>query len=217
MTSFSTARQNMVDCQVRPSDVTDIAVIEAMLNVPREDFVPAHQRAMAYLDLDLPVSATRRLLPPAVVARLLQAATIEPGSSVLVVGCATGYDAAVVSRLAGRVTATEADPALAAQARANLDRFGLTNIPVIDAAMADGAPAAGPYDGILLGGATEIAPERLYRQLAPGGRLVGVFESPEGSRAMIVTRSGDDFGHRTLFDIKVAVLPGLTRAPEFVF
>ena len=121
MPDFSTARQKMVDGQVRPSDVTDIRIIDAMLAVPREAFVPEHQRALAYLDLDLEVSegasAKRFLIKPAVIAKMLQAAEITDADNVLVVGCATGYSAAVVAKLAGRVTATESDPALAAQAR----------------------------------------------------------------------------------------------------
>src|SRR5581483_1840407 len=111
MTDFSTARQKMVDCQVRPSDVTDLRIIDAMLEVPREAFVPENRRAMAYLDLDLDVSETgstkRYLIKPAVLARMLQAAEIKETDNVLVVGCAAGYAAAVVSKFAARVTATE--------------------------------------------------------------------------------------------------------------
>src|SRR5260221_14375661 len=107
MSDFSTARQNMVDCQVRPSDVTDLRIIDAMLAVPREVFVPERQRALAYLDLDLDVSeggsARRFLIKPAVVAKMLQAADIKSTDSVLVAGCATGYNAALVAKLAGQV------------------------------------------------------------------------------------------------------------------
>src|SRR5208282_3245571 len=114
MSGFSSARQKMVDGQVRPTDVTDIRIIEAMLAVPREAFVPERQRAMAYLDLDLDVSdgasAKRFLIKPMVTAKLLQAAEIKDTDNVLVAGCATGYLAALVARLAGRVTATESDP-----------------------------------------------------------------------------------------------------------
>ena len=121
MSGFSTARQKMVDGQVRPSDVTDIRIIDAMLAVPREAFVPENQRALAYLDLDLDVSeggsARRFLIKPAVMAKMLQAAEIKETDRVLVVGCATGYAAAVVAKFAGQVTATEGDPALAAKAR----------------------------------------------------------------------------------------------------
>jgi protein-L-isoaspartate(D-aspartate) O-methyltransferase len=217
MTSFSIARRKMVDSQVRPSDVTDLAVIEAMLDVPRESFVPQGQRELAYLDLELPVTPTRRLMQPMIIGRLLQAADIKRESSVLIVGCATGYTTALVAQLASKVTATESDLSLAEQARINLARSGLELVVVVIAEAAQGASGNGPYDVIFLDGATEIAPENLYRQLKPGGRLVGIFISATGSHATIVTRSADDFGHRTLFDATAPVLPGLVKTQEFVF
>jgi protein-L-isoaspartate(D-aspartate) O-methyltransferase len=218
---FSTARQKMVDGQVRPSDVTDNRIIDAMLEVPREAFVPENQRALAYLDLDLDVSdgaaAKRFLIKPAVTAKMLQAAEIGDNDHVLVVGCASGYVAALVAKLAGRVTATESDPALAARARDALAGLGLGQVTVGAAAAADGNEANAPYDVIVLNGATEITPERLYAQLKDGGRLVGVFAQTRPPRATIVTRSHGDFGHRALFDAAVPVLPGLERLPAFVF
>jgi protein-L-isoaspartate(D-aspartate) O-methyltransferase len=219
MSGFSTARQKMVDGQVRPSDVTDSRIIDAMLAVPRETFVPESQRAMAYLDLDLDVSggaATKRyLIKPVVTAKMLQAAEIGEADNVLVVGCATGYSAAVTARLAGRVTATESDSALAAKAGDLL--AGLANVTVHAAAAAEGYPANAPYDVIVLDGATEVRPDRLYAQLKEGGRLVGVFAMSQPPRATIVTHSHGDFGDRALFDAVVPVLPGLERLPAFVF
>ncbi len=222
MSDFSSARQKMVDGQVRPSDVTDLRIIEAMLAVPRELFVPARQRALAYLDLDLDVSeggSNRRfLIKPAVVAKMLQAAGIGEGDSVLVAGCATGYAAALVAKLTtGPVTATEADPALAAKAREVLAGLGLAGVTVRPAEVAAGEPANAPYDVIVLDGATEIVPDRLYAQLKEGGRLVGVFAMTRPARAMIVTHSHGDFGNRALFDAAAPVLPGLERPPAFVF
>jgi protein-L-isoaspartate(D-aspartate) O-methyltransferase len=221
MSGFSTARQNMVDCQVRPSDVTDVPIIDAMLDVPREAFVPQNQRALAYLDLDLDVSdgasVKRFLIKPAVLARMLQAAEIKATDTVLVVGSATGYAAAVVAKIAGQVTATESDSSLAAKAGTALAGLGLGAVTVRVAAAADGDQAAAPYDVIVLNGATEIIPEGLFRQLKPGGRLVGVFATTLPPRATIVTHSHDDFGHRALFDAVAPVLPGLERVPAFVF
>ena len=221
MSGFSTARQNMVDCQVRPSDVTDVAIIDTMLDVPREAFVPQNQRALAYLDLDLDVSegaaVKRFLIKPAVMARMLQAAEIKATDTVLVVGCATGYAAAVVAKIAGQVTATESDPSLVAKAGTALAGLGLGTVAVRRAAAADGDSTAAPYDVIVLNGATEIIPEGLFRQLKPGGRLVGVFAATLPPRATIVTHSHDDFGHRALFDAVAPVLPGLERVPSFVF
>ena len=221
MSGFSTARQKMVDGQVRPSDVTDIRILDAMLAVPREAFVPENKRALAYLDLDLDVSeggsAKRFLIKPVVLAKMLQAAEIKETDRVLVVGCATGYAAAVIARFAAQVTATESDPALAAKAKGILAELGCGNVTVRTAAAAEGDPANAPYDVIVLNGATEIVPERLYGQLRDGGRLVGVFATSQPPRATIVTRSHGDFGHRTLFDAAAPVLPGLERFPAFVF
>ncbi len=221
MSGFSTARQKMVDCQVRPSDVTDSRIIDAMLDVPREAFVPQNQRALAYLDLDLDVSdkasVKRFLIKSAVTARMLQAAQIKDGDRVLVVGCATGYIAAVVAKFAKQVTATESEPSLVTEANNVLAELGLGNVTVRNSDAAEGDPAAAPYDVIVLNGATEVVPEGLYRQLREGGRLVGVFATTQPPRAAIVTHSHDDFGIRPLFDATAPVLPGLERRPAFVF
>jgi protein-L-isoaspartate(D-aspartate) O-methyltransferase len=221
MSGFSTARQKMVDGQVRPSDVTDLRIIDAMLALPREAFVPQTQRALAYLDVDLDVSesgsAKRFLIKPVVTAKMLQAAAIKAADNVLVVGCATGYTAAVAASLAARVTATESDPVLAARAKDVLLQLGIGNVKIEVGAAAEGDLASAPYDVIVLDGATEITPDRLYRQLKDGGRLVGVFAMTQPARAAIVTRSPGDFGNRALFDAAVPVLPGLERIPAFVF
>ncbi len=221
MSAFATARQKMVDGQVRPNDVTDIRILDAMLAVPREAFVPQNQRALAYLDLDLDISeggaAKRFLIKPQVLAKMLQAAEIKETDKVLVAGSVPGYAAAVVARLAGQVVATEGDRAQVKKANEVLAGLGLANVTFKPDAAADGDPANAPYDVIVLDGATEITPERLYGQLKNGGRLVGVFAITRPPRAMIVTQSHDDFGNRALFDASVPVLPGLERLPAFVF
>jgi protein-L-isoaspartate(D-aspartate) O-methyltransferase len=221
MSGFATARQKMVDGQVRTNDVTDRRILDAMLMVPREAFVPASRQALAYLDLDLDVaeggSAKRFLIKPALTARLLQAAEIGEADRVLVVGCATGYLAALAARLATQVTATESDSALAAKAKDTLSTLGFANVPCKAAACAEGDPAAAPYDVIILNGATEVTPNALLEQLKEGGRLVGVSAETTPPRAMMLTRSHGEFGHRALFDAAAPVLPGLEQAPAFVF
>jgi len=221
MSEFSTARQKMVDGQVRPSDVTDLRILDAMLAVPREEFVPAAQRPIAYLDLDIEVggagTAKRYLIKPAVLAKMLQAAAIAETDRVLVVGCATGYSTAIVAHLAGEVFATEPDASLATAAKATLSKIGMTNVTVGNAEPAAGDAAHGPYDVILLNGATEIEPMALYEQLKPAGRLVGVFAATQPPRANLVTRSAGDFGYRILFDAFAPVLPGMQRVPAFTF
>lgn len=221
MSGFSTARQKMVDGQVRTNDVTDRRVLDAMLAIPREVFAPASRQALAYLDLDLDVSAgggaKRFLIKPALTAKILQAATIRDTDSVLVIGCATGYIAAVAAELAGKVTATDPDSALAAKASETCAGLGLGNVTCKTAACPDGDPVGAPYDVIILNGATEITPKGLFGQLGEGGRLVGVFAGTTPQRAAIVTRSHGELGHRSLFDAAAPVLPGLERVPAFVF
>lgn len=211
----------MVDGQVRPSDVTDLRIIDAMLEVPREAFVPGNQRALAYLDLDLDVSegeaAKRFLIKPAVTAKMLQAADIKETDNVLVAGCASGYMAALAAKLAKRVTATEPDPSLVAKASATFAELGLRNVAAKAAPVAEGDSVNAPFDVIILNGATEITPEGLFRQLKDDGRLVGALAITNPQRAMIVTRSHGDFGYRALFDTVIPVLPGLERPPAFVF
>ncbi|WP_024511950.1 protein-L-isoaspartate O-methyltransferase [Bradyrhizobium sp. ARR65] len=221
MSGFATARQKMVDGQVRTNDVTDTRIIEAMLAIPRELFVPQDKQALAYLDLDLDVTAggsTKRfMIKPQVLAKVLQAASIAASDKVLVVGCASGYAAAVAARLAAKVTATESDSELAEKGNAILSQLGFTNATIKSGAAADGYPADAPYDVIILNGATEVRPEHLFDQLAEGGRLVGIFAASRPARATLVTRSHGDLGHRALFDAAAPILPGLERHPSFVF
>lgn len=222
MSDYSTARRNMVDGQIRPSSVTDWRIIDAMRAVPRDSFVPPSLRDMSYLDLDLNVAGPgepqRCLLRPAVTARLLQAADLHSDDHVLVVGCATGYLAALAAKLASRVTATESEPVLAEQGRDMLKRLGgFGNIELQTAPNEQGAPDRAPFDAIILNGATEIVPISLYQQLRNGGRLVGIFARNQPPRAEIVIRSEDDFGSRVLFDAAAPVLPGLQRPVEFAF
>jgi protein-L-isoaspartate(D-aspartate) O-methyltransferase len=221
MSAFSTARQKMVDGQVRPSDVTDVRIIDAMLAVPRENFLPDDKRALAYLDLDLDVAATgsasRYLIKPALMAKLMQAAELKATDNVLVVGASTGYSAAVLARMVAKVTATESEASLCAKGRDVVAGLGLGNVTFKVAEPAAGDQEGAPYDAIFLNGATEIMPDALCAQLRDGGRLLGVFATEQPSRAMIVTRSHGDFGDRTLFDAAAPMLPGLERAAAFVF
>lgn len=220
MSDFSTERLRMVDGQIRPSDVTDLRIIEAMLAIPREVFVPSHLRAVAYLDQEIAVGsaqAKRGLLKPVVLAKLLQAASVSSSDRVLIVGCASGYSAAVASRLAAQVVATESDQALFEMARSGLKQIGASNVTLSSANPIDGAASSGPYDVILVDGASEIPLDPLYGQLKDGGRLVAVSAMSAPARAVMVTRSGSDYGNRVLFDASAWILPGLARVPAFAF
>lgn len=215
MTDFVSARRHMVDGQIRTTDVTDLRVISAMLEVPRERFVPPASAAIAYLDLDVPVGAYRRLLRPMVLAKLLQAAELEATDRVLDVGCATGYTAAVLARIAGQVVALEQDAGLAKAAGDALS--SQPNVDLVGGALAEGWPQGAPYDVVVLEGATEVMPDALCQQLKDGGRLVCVLGSGPGSKAMLYRRSGAEVGGRPIFDASAALLPGFAKTPVFAF
>jgi protein-L-isoaspartate(D-aspartate) O-methyltransferase len=215
MTDFAAARRNMVDGQVRTADVTDLRIISAMLDVPREAFLPPAKAALAYLDLDVPLGNGRCLMKPMVLAKLIQAADLAATDRVLDVGCVTGYAAAVLGRIAGQVVALEQDEAAAQAARAAL--AALPNVAVQRGPLTEGWPSNGPYDAIVVEGATEVAPQTLLRQLKDGGRLVCVLGSGPGAKAMLYRRSGDDSGGRTIFDAAAPLLPGFVKPPQFAF
>jgi protein-L-isoaspartate(D-aspartate) O-methyltransferase len=215
MTDFSTARRHMVDSQVRPSDVTDQRVISAMLDVARERFVLPAATALAYLDQDLAVSAARRLLKPMVLAKLLNAADLAETDRVLVVGCATGYSAAVLAGIVGQVVALEEDASLVKAAQAAL--AGLPNVSVVSGPLTAGWTQGGPYDVILLDGATEVEPQGFCSQLKDGGRLLCVLGTAPNAKAMLYRRSGSELGGRAIFDAAAALLPGFAKKREFAF
>ncbi len=219
MTDFADARRHMVDGQVRPADVTDLRVISAMLEVPRESFAPPSATSIAYLDLDLPVGegagAPRRLLKPIILAKLLNAAEIKPTDKVLDVGCATGYTAALLARIAGQVVALEQDAGLFKTAKAAL--ASQPNVTVVSGPLVDGWAQGGPYDVIVLEGATEFEPQAFRSQLQEDGKLVGVLGSAPGAAAWLYRRSGDEFAGRPVFSAAAAVLPGFVKPAAFAF
>jgi protein-L-isoaspartate(D-aspartate) O-methyltransferase len=215
MTDFATARRMMVDGQVRTYDVTDPAVLSAMLAVPRERFVPAELAGVAYIDTDVPVSKGRRLLKPMVVAKLLQAAGVRPNDRALDVGCATGYASAVLARMGAQVVALEEDAALAEQAKRAFAEDD--EITVAQGALAAGWPQAAPYDVILINGAVEVLPPALTKQLKDGGRLVGIVGERPASHAMLFTAAHGTVSGRAIFDATAGALPGFAKPPAFAF
>ena len=215
MADFAAARRHMVDGQVRTADVTDLRIISAMSEIPREQFVPTGSAALAYLDQDLSVGGSRRLLKPMVFAKLIHAADIAGTDRILDVGCVTGYGAAVLARVASQVVALEQDAGLAQSARAVLGTQ--SNVSVAMGPLIGGWPQGAPYDVVVLEGATEIVPHAFLRQLKEGGRLVCVLGGGPGAKAMLYYRSGEELGGRPIFDASAAVLPGFAKAPVFAF
>jgi protein-L-isoaspartate(D-aspartate) O-methyltransferase len=221
MTNFAQARRMMVEGQVRTNDVTDPRLLAAMLELPREAFVPSTSTNVAYLDRDLPVrgsgAAARFLLKPMVLAKLIHAAAVSETDRVLDVACATGYSSAVLAHLASQVVALEEDAVLARAAEDTLRVLGIANVAVRTGPLVAGAPGDGPYDVILLNGAAEVVPEALCTQLRDGGRLVCVLSHGAVARAMLYWSIAGDISGRAIFDAAAPLLPGFTRPAAFFF
>jgi protein-L-isoaspartate(D-aspartate) O-methyltransferase len=214
---FSVARRNMVENQIRPNKVTSLPLLQALLDVPRERFVPDVARGVAYVDDDVPLGGGRCLMEPKVFARLAQAADIQPSDVLLDVGAATGYGPAVLSKLAGTVVALEEDSALAKALSANIDALGLVNVVAIEGRLAAGYAKQAPFDVILFEGAVHDVPAAIADQLAEGGRLVAVLDRGGAGQAILMVRRHGALSHRVLFDAATPRLPGFAPQPSFVF
>lgn len=214
---YSQARVKMVDGQVRTTDVTNLRLLDALLEVPREQFVPQNRRALAYIDEDVEVAAGRYVMEPSPMAKLLQLAEIGPNDIVLDVGCGTGYSSAVIAKLAGSVIALESDPMLVASANANLAQLGCDNVAVVQGDLAAGYASEGPYEAIFIGGSVEVIPPGLLSQLKEGGRLVVVEGHGNAGVAKVYSRSGGAVGGRRAFNAAIKPLPGFELVPSFQF
>jgi protein-L-isoaspartate(D-aspartate) O-methyltransferase len=226
MTGYEARRIAMVESQLRPNQVTDIGLLDAMRTLPRERFVPPAFERLAYMDEDIEVfppceeAPARFLLAPMVQARLIQLAEIEPQDKVLDVGCVSGYSTAVLARLAARVIGLEPEPELAKAAKANLAGLGLTNAEVVEGALGDGQAAGAPYDVIVLEGSVSQMPDVLLSQLNDGGRLVAVLTrepNMKQGKAYLFVRVGGETSAVAHFDAGASPLPGLAPAPAFTF
>jgi protein-L-isoaspartate(D-aspartate) O-methyltransferase len=213
----SVARRNMVDNQIRPNKVTSLPLIQALLDVPRECFVPLQARAVAYVDDDVPLGGGRWLMEPMLFARLVQSAEITPSDVVLDIGAVTGYGAAVLSKLAGTVVALEQAGPLSETLSANLDALGLDNVAAIEGDLVAGCPKQGPFDVILFEGAVHDVPAAISEQLAEGGRLVAVIDKSGAGQAVLMMRRHGALSRRVLFDAATPALPGFAPQPSFVF
>lgn len=215
MTDFAARRIMMVDNQVRPNDVTKFPIIEAMLAIPREVFVPGAKREAAYVGENLDLGGGRVMLEPRTLAKMLDALDIGPGDLVLDIGCGLGYSAAVIARVAEAVVAVEEDAGLAGQAEALLAAEGCDNAAVIEAPLSAGSAKHGPYDVIAIQGAAETVPQALLDQLKEGGRIGAIFM--EG--ALGVCRIGHKIDGRVnwrfAFNATAPVLPGFEAARGF--
>jgi protein-L-isoaspartate(D-aspartate) O-methyltransferase len=202
----------MVDSQLRPEGVVDAAVVNAMAKLPRENFVPANARALAYGDRPVPVGNGRALAAPAVIGRLLSELEPRRGERALVVGAGSGYGAAVLDALGADVTAVESDPNLVSMAK-----VAAPGIPVVEGDLAAGYPDAAPYDIILIDGAVEHIPDAITAQLVEGGRLGTALSDRGVTRLAVGRKAGGRVGLRIIADADVAPLPGFERPKAFTF
>lgn len=215
MSEFETARKQMVDCQIRPSDVTDRRLIAAFLDIPRHLFVPRARRASAYSDGQVQVGDARSLMRPRDFAKMVHAADIQPHELVLDIACARGYSTAVLARMAGTVVGLESDEDSLSRASGLLPDAGADNAVVIEGDLAAGVAKQGPFDVIFVNGAIDSVPQAWFDQLALGGRLVAVIRKGPIGKATVFTRSAAGIGERVVFDAHVAPLPGFQAEAGF--
>jgi len=216
-TDFAGLRTKMVDGQVRTTDVTSLDLLDALLSVPREEFVPAARKSLAYIDEDLEIAPGRYLMEPSPFARLVQLAAIKPGDFVLDIGAGTGYSSAVLSKLAGAVVALEEDATLAAGAQGVLSNLGYDTVAVVEGPLREGYAAQGPYDVILIEGAVQSVPTGIIAQLKDEGRLVVVEGVGNAGVARLYVKQGGVTSPRRAFNAAVKPLPGFHTAPAFEF
>lgn len=215
MSDFTARRTMMVDTQVRPSDVTKFPIIDAMLTVPREEFVPASQREAAYMGENLDLGQGRILLEPRTLAKMLDALAISQKELVLDLGCALGYSAAVIAHMAEAVVAVEEDEAMAAEAQDALVAAGSDNVVMHVGPLTEGAPSHGPYDVIVIQGGVAQVPATVLDQLKDGGRIAALFMDGALGEVRIGYKRQDQVSWRMAFNASAPVLDGFQREVAF--
>jgi protein-L-isoaspartate(D-aspartate) O-methyltransferase len=217
MPDFAQRRTVMVDTQVRPSDVTKFPILDAMLEIPRERFVPDALREAAYVGENLELAPGRVLLEPRTLAKMLDALDIQPDELAMDVGAAHGYSSAVIARLAEAVVAVEEDAQMAREAEAALADVSADNVAVIEAPLTEGAPKHGPYDVIVIEGGVERVPAAMADMLKEGGRIGALFMEGALGVARIGHKADGQVNWRYAFNAAAPVLPGFAAEAEFVF
>jgi protein-L-isoaspartate(D-aspartate) O-methyltransferase len=207
---FAAARLAMVESQLRPQGVTDRGVLLAMGEVPRETFVPADARALAYADRAVPLGDGRFLTAPATLGQLLTQMMPLRGQRALVVGAGTGYSSAVLAAVGLEVVALESSTELVASARD-------AGLQVVEGPLEAGHRKGAPFDQILIDGAVEAIPDALIDQLAEGGRLGAALIDRGISRLVVGRKAGGGFGYLSIADAGAPRLPGFTRPMAFTF
>ena len=215
MTDFLRRRTVMVDSQVRTADVTKFPIIDALLTIPREDYVPREQRETAYLGENLPIGEGRVILDPRSFAKLLDALDIGPRDLVLDLGCGLGYSTAVISRLAEGVVAVEEDAVMAQEAEHRLFASGIDNAAVVTGPLAAGAARHGPFDVVIVEGAVEALPDAIAAQMKEGGRIGCLFMEGRLGVARFGVKGPGAVSWRHGFNASAPIVPGFEKTQEF--
>ncbi|WP_299862757.1 protein-L-isoaspartate O-methyltransferase [uncultured Roseobacter sp.] len=217
MTDFAARRTMMVDTQVRPSDVTKFPIIDAMLSIARENFVPAAQREAAYMGENLELGSGRVILEPRTLAKMLDALDVSNDELVLDVGAAMGYSSAVIAHMAEAVVALEEDEAMASEAQEALADAGIDNVILHVGPLAEGAAQHGPYDVMLVQGGVAELPLALQDQLKEGGRVACLFMEGALGEVRIGHKQGGTISWRMSFNAGAPVLAGFAKEKAFEF
>jgi protein-L-isoaspartate(D-aspartate) O-methyltransferase len=215
MTDYAARRTTMVDTQVRPSDVTKFPIIEAMLSIQREEFVPDNRREAAYVGENLDIGAGRVMLEPRTLAKMLDALDVQRDEMVLDLGCGLGYSSAVIARLAEAVVAVESIEALADEAQDILSREGADNVILHQGPLAEGAAQHGPYDVIVIEGAVAELPASILDQLKDGGRIACLFMEGALGVVRIGYKLDGGISWRFAFNASAPVLAGFEKQAAF--
>ncbi len=214
---FAVARHNMVESQIKPNRVTDTLVMDALAELPREKFVPKALQGIAYVDEAIDIGGGRHLMETWVLARLLQTAEVQTDDIALIIGCGSGYEAAVMAYIANTVVALESDENMATQANGTLSELSIDTVAVVNGGLVRGYSRQAPYDVIFINGAVPEIPERLSSQLAEGGRLVAIVGEGAYGKGTLVTRYNDVITSRVVFDAGTPTLPGFEQDSHFSF
>ncbi|OSP56626.1 protein-L-isoaspartate O-methyltransferase [Pseudoruegeria sp. SK021] len=215
MTDFAKRRHMMVDTQVRPSDVTKYPILEAMLRIPREAFVPHDRTEAAYVGENLAIGPRRVMLEPRTLAKMMDAVNIQNSDLVLDIGCGYGYSSAVIAEIAEAVIAVEEDPALATEAEDRLAEHGIDNVAVVTGPLSEGAAQHGPYGAIFVQGAVEEVHADILAQLKEGGRIVAIFAEGELGVVRIGFQIDGRVSWRFSFNAGAPIVPGFEKLVEF--
>lgn len=218
MNDFEQARVTMIESQVRTWEVLDQSVLDLLLVVRREEFVPEKHRALAFADMEIPLGHGEMMLSPKLEARMVQELGIHKTDKVLEIGTGSAYVTALCAKLGGQVVSVDRVPEFSQSAARKLAGHGIQNVQLIVGEAAEGWPSAGPYDVILVTGSLPFLPDSLKSQLRPGGRLLAVVGEPPVMTAMLVTRISEQaFNSVGLFETSIPALRNIREPERFVF